>query len=77
MNSSSLCVDADLVLRLVAVPADEAVRSTWEGWSSETRQLAAPTLLRHDVAGALPGLDSDGYAGDELDGRNSMFESAA
>ncbi len=35
MSNSSLCVDANLVIRLVADPADEAVRDLWEQWDAE------------------------------------------
>ena len=53
MPSSWLCVDANLVIRLVAGPADEAVRRLWEQWDTAGRQLAAPTLLRYEVTNAL------------------------
>ena len=53
MNNSSLCVDANLVIRLVADPADEAVRDLWEQWDAEHRQIAAPTLLYYEVSNAL------------------------
>lgn len=53
MNNSSLCVDANLVIRLVADPADEAVRDLWEQWDAEHRHIAAPTLLYYEVSNAL------------------------
>jgi predicted nucleic acid-binding protein len=53
MNSSPLCVDATLVIRLVADPGDERVRSTWERWDAENRRIAAPTLLFYEVSNAL------------------------
>ncbi len=53
MNSSWLCVDANLVVRLVAVPGDEAVWRHWKRWSAERRRLAAPTLLHYEVTNAL------------------------
>jgi len=53
MNSSWLCVDANLVIRLVADPADESVKHLWEQWAAERRQLAAPTLLHYEVSNAL------------------------
>lgn len=53
MNSSPLCVDANLVIRLVADPSDELVRSTWERWHEEHRRIAAPTLLFYEVSNAL------------------------
>jgi predicted nucleic acid-binding protein len=53
MPSSWLCIDANLVIRLVADPADDSVRGVWEQWDAERRQLAAPTLLYHEVTNAL------------------------
>ncbi|NOZ49407.1 MAG: type II toxin-antitoxin system VapC family toxin [Chloroflexi bacterium] len=53
MRNSWLCVDANLVIRLVANPKDETVRQLWEQWDTENRQLAAPTLLYYEVANAL------------------------
>jgi len=53
MDSSWLCVDASLVIRLVADPSDQSVRSLWEQWDLERRHLAAPTLLNYEVVNAL------------------------
>ena len=53
MDNSPLCVDANLVIRLVADPDDELVRSTWERWDAEHRRIAAPTLVFYEVANAL------------------------
>ena len=53
MRNSWLCVDANLVIRLVVDPKDETVRRLWEQWDVENRQLAAPTLLFYEVSNAL------------------------
>ncbi len=53
MHSSWLCIDANLVVRLVADPADTLVRKQWEQWDTGRRQLAAPTLLYHEVTNVL------------------------
>jgi predicted nucleic acid-binding protein len=53
MRNSWLCVDANLVIRLVADPRDESIRRLWEQWDAEKRQLAAPTLLYSEVTNAL------------------------
>ncbi len=53
MHSSWLCVDANLVIRLIADPGDELVRQLWEQWDDAGRQLAAPTLLHYEVTNAL------------------------
>jgi predicted nucleic acid-binding protein len=63
MNSSWLCVDANLVLRLVADPADKTIHSLWEQWDSARRQLAAPTLLYYEVANALYRYQKLGFMG--------------
>jgi predicted nucleic acid-binding protein len=61
MNNSLVCVDAKLVMRLVADPADESIQHLWELWDSERRQLAAPTLLYYEVANALYRYQKLGY----------------
>jgi len=53
MPSSWLCVDANLVVRLVADPADTVVRRLWEGWGDTRRQVTAPHLLYYEVTNAL------------------------
>jgi predicted nucleic acid-binding protein len=53
MHNSWLCVDANLVIRLVVDPEDETVWRLWEQWDVEKRQLAAPTLLFYEVSNAL------------------------
>lgn len=53
MSDSPLCVDAGVVIRLVADPEDEVVRRLWEEWDDERRPLAAPTLLRYEVTSVL------------------------
>lgn len=53
MSNSPICVDANLVIRLVVDPDDELVRSTWDRWDANHRHLAAPTLLFYEVSNAL------------------------
>ncbi len=61
MNNSWVCVDANLVLRLVADPTDKLIKRLWEQWASERTQLAAPTLLYYEVANALYRYQNLGY----------------
>lgn len=61
MNNSWICVDANLVLRLVADPTDKLIKRLWEQWTSERTQLAAPTLLYYEVANALYRYQNLGY----------------
>ena len=53
MNSSPLCVDANLVIRLVSAAADERVRSLWEAWDAGNRRIVAPAHLFYEVSNAL------------------------
>lgn len=61
MSNSSLCVDANLIIRLVADPDDETIRQLWERWDTERRQLVAPTLLYYEVVNALYRYQQLGY----------------
>jgi predicted nucleic acid-binding protein len=61
MTNSWLCVDASLVVRLVAGPAEESHQARWEQWDAEGRRLAAPTLLLYEVANALYRYQKLGY----------------
>lgn len=63
MSSSWLCVDANLVIRLVTDPAAEAVQRRWEQWDAERRQLAAPALLYYEVTNALYRYQRLGFIG--------------
>jgi predicted nucleic acid-binding protein len=53
MRSSWICVDANLVVRLVADPIAERVQQLWEQWDTEGRERVAPMLLRYEVTNAL------------------------
>ena len=53
MPSSRICVDANLVVRLVADPKDEVVIRLWDQWDAEKCQQAAPALLYYEVTNAL------------------------
>lgn len=61
MNSSWLCVDANLVIRLVIDPSDETVRQLWTQWDADRRRIAAPTLLYYEVTNALYRYQTLGY----------------
>jgi len=52
-NSSVICIDAGLVVRLVADPDDEVVQEQWNQWTEEQRDLVAPTLLYYEVANGI------------------------
>ena len=51
-SSSTLCVDASLVIRLVLKQSD-VVQELWENWASEEYRLAAPALLYYEVTNGI------------------------
>src|SRR5438876_760462 len=53
MLSSWICVDASLVIRLVADPADTAIEQLWHHWTAAGRSIAAPRLLYYEVTNGL------------------------
>ncbi len=54
MPKSKVCVDANLVIALVTVEAfSSKVLALWREWTLADVQLAAPGLLRYEVASAL------------------------
>ncbi len=53
MPSSWICVDANLIVRLVAGQKSDAFRPIWQQWRVEQRQLIAPLLFRFEVTNAL------------------------
>lgn len=53
MPNSWICVDANLVVRLVAGQKNDAFRLIWQQWRVEQHQLIAPVLFRFEVTNAL------------------------
>lgn len=49
-NSSTICVDANVIVRLIVVPTDLAVQEHWEQWTAIQTSLVAPHLLYYEVA---------------------------
>jgi len=48
-NSSTICVDANIIVRLIVVPTDAAVQKHWEKWTAAHTSLVAPHLLYYEV----------------------------
>jgi predicted nucleic acid-binding protein len=65
MSSSAVCVDASLVIRLVADPADEVSRRLWEEWDAARRDIVAPGLLFYEVSNVLCRYARAGLTGKE------------
>jgi predicted nucleic acid-binding protein len=54
MASSSVCVDASVVLRLVlGGSGGDQVADLWGGWSTRSLEVVAPTLLLYEVTSVL------------------------
>lgn len=48
-----ICVDANMVIRLVVDVADAHIAPLWMAWDDEGRRMVAPTLLFPEVTNAL------------------------
>lgn len=54
MPSSMICVDANLVVRLVLSGTyDSPIVSLWQKWHEDRYSIVAPTLLYYEVSNAL------------------------
>ncbi|MCL4302004.1 MAG: type II toxin-antitoxin system VapC family toxin [Anaerolineae bacterium] len=54
MANSWVCVDANLVVKLVVEEAySSETRTLWRGWQNEGREVVAPSLLRFEVTSVL------------------------
>jgi predicted nucleic acid-binding protein len=53
MPSSWVCVDASLVIGLVADPQRERLRALWNDWQEQRARVAAPALLLYEVTNAI------------------------
>ena len=52
-NSSTICIDASIVLRRMLQPDDKAVKNLWQSWVADETRLVAPTLLFYEVTNGL------------------------
>jgi predicted nucleic acid-binding protein len=54
MTNSWVCVDANLVIKIVVKENfSPEIRVLWRNWLNEERKIAAPPLLRYEVASVL------------------------
>lgn len=51
-NSSTVCVDANIVVRLVLF-AEDKIQARWKRWESDEVQFVAPSLLHYEVVNTL------------------------
>lgn len=52
-SSSTVCVDASVVLRRALQPNDDAIKGLWHSWVDNEFRLVAPTLLFYEVTNGL------------------------
>jgi len=52
-NSSTICVDASIILRYTLQPDDAPIKKLWQSWISKEVRLVAPTLLFYEVTNGL------------------------
>jgi predicted nucleic acid-binding protein len=51
-NSSTVCVDANIIVRLVLFSEDD-IQTLWKNWESDEKLLIAPTVLHYEVVNSL------------------------
>jgi predicted nucleic acid-binding protein len=52
-SSTTVCIDASIVLRHVLLPDDVPIQKVWQSWVSRGMRLVAPSLLFYEVTNAL------------------------
>ncbi len=65
-NSSTICVDANIIIRLTLKLDDEIIKQLWATWMSQEYNLVAPTLLYYEVANGLYKQEKSGRLSPEL-----------
>jgi len=65
-NSSTICVDASIIIRLTLKPDDVRIRKLWDSWMSQGYRLVAPTLLYYEVTNGLYRQEKGGYLSPEF-----------
>lgn len=66
MSSTTICVDANLVVRLVAPDPHRDVFNLWQTWRMEGKEIVAPTLLRFEVTNSFHRMRLAGNVDDAL-----------
>lgn len=53
MSSQIICIDPGPVIQLTTFPRNNAIKTLWDRWEREDRQISAPSLLFFDIANIL------------------------
>ena len=64
-NSSTVCIDASVVLRYVLLPDDAPIKKVWQSWVSNETDLVAPSLLFYEVTNGLYQQEKNKYLSPE------------
>lgn len=65
MENSPICIDASVVVQLLASPDGRTVQAYWKLWLQEGRSLIAPSLLFYEVTNAFHQYRRGGYLSSE------------
>jgi predicted nucleic acid-binding protein len=52
-KSTTVCVDASVILRYVLQPENTSIQKLWQSWMEDEVSLVAPSLLFYEVTNAL------------------------
>lgn len=66
MTSPTICIDANIIVRLVAPSPEIDVRPRWDAWQDAGATLVAPALLRYEVVNSFHRMWLFGNVGDSL-----------
>lgn len=64
-NSTTVCIDASVVLRYVLMPDDAPIKKVWQAWISNETNLVAPSLLFYEVTNGLYQQEKNKYLSPE------------
>ena len=64
-NSTTVCIDASVVLRYVLMPDDAPIKKVWQAWASNETNLVAPSLLFYEVTNGLYQQEKNKYLSTE------------
>jgi predicted nucleic acid-binding protein len=53
MNSQIICIDAGIIIQLVAFPKNAAIRLQWERWENDNMRITAPGLILFETVDVL------------------------
>lgn len=64
-SSTTVCIDASVVLRYILMPDDAPIRKVWQAWISNETNLVSPSLLFYEVTNGLYQQEKNKYLSPE------------